>query len=292
MRSMTGFGRGAVAGEGFSVTIELKTVNNRFLDINLRLGNEVSALESDIKRWIGQRVARGRVEVNLQYDRSEEVSYDLNRNIVGGYLSVMKVLKDEFGLAGEPDLNVVARLPNIFSTRKEEPSADFIPAIEKAFTIALDELESMRNKEGELLAIELDSRLAEIETHLGPIEAESANIADEHRERLNKKVAEIVERAGMTLEIDQGRLAQEVAYLADRSDISEEIARLKAHTEHFRQIMREDRDVGKRLDFLTQELNREANTVTSKTGSIAVKENALAIKSEIEKIREQLQNVE
>jgi uncharacterized protein (TIGR00255 family) len=289
---MTGFGRGAVAGESFSVTVELKTVNNRFLDINLRLGNEVSALESDIKRWIGQRVTRGRVEVNLQYDRSEEVSYDLNRNIVGGYLSAMKVLKDEFGLAGEPDLNVVARLPNIFSTRKEEPSADFMPAIEKAFTLALDELESMRNKEGELLAIELDSRLAEIETHLGPIEAESATIADEHRERLNKKVAEILERAGMIAEIDQGRLAQEVTYLADRSDISEEIARLKAHTEHFRQIMREDRDVGKRLDFLTQELNREANTITSKTGSIAVKENALAIKSEIEKIREQVQNVE
>ena len=292
MRSMTGFGRGAVAGDGFSVTVELKTVNNRFLDINLRLGNEVSALESDIKRWIGQRVTRGRVEVNLQYDRSEDVSYDLNRNIVGGYLSAMRLLKDEFGLAGEPDLNVVARLPNIFSTRKEEPSADFMPAIEKAFTLALDELESMRDKEGELLAIELDSRLAEIETHLGPIEAESATIADEHRERLNKKVAEILERAGMIAEIDQGRLAQEVAYLADRSDISEEIARLKAHTEHFRQIMREDRDVGKRLDFLTQELNREANTVTSKTGSIAVKENALAIKSEIEKIREQVQNVE
>jgi len=289
---MTGFGRGAVAGEGFSVTVELKTVNNRFLDINLRLGNEVSALESDIKRWIGQRVARGRVEVNLQYDRSEEVSYDLNRNIVGGYLSAMKVLKDEFGLAGEPDLNVVARLPNIFSSRKEEPSADFMPAIEKAFTLALDELESMRGKEGELLAIELDSRLAEIETHLGPIEAESATIADEHRERLNKRVAEILERAGMTAEIDQGRLAQEVAYLADRSDISEEIARLKAHTEHFRQIMRDDRDVGKRLDFLTQELSREANTVTAKTGSIAVKGNALAIKSEIEKIREQVQNVE
>jgi len=289
---MTGFGRGAVAGESFSVTVELKTVNNRFLDINLRLGNEVSALESDIKRWIGQRVTRGRVEVNLQYDRSEEVSYDLNRNIVGGYLSAMKVLKDEFGLAGEPDLNVVARLPNIFSTRKEEPSADFMPAIEKAFTLALDELESMRNKEGELLAIELDSRLAEIETHLGPIEAESATIADEHRERLNKKVAEILERAGMIAEIDQGRLAQEVTYLADRSDISEEIARLKAHTEHFRQIMREDRDVGKRLDFLTQELNREANTITSKTGSIALKENVLAIKREIEKIREQVQNVE
>jgi len=289
---MTGFGRGAVAGESFSVTVELKTVNNRFLDINLRLGNEVSALESDIKRWIGQRVTRGRVEVNLQYDRSKEVSYDLNRNIVGGYLSAMKVLKDEFGLAGEPDLNVVARLPNIFSTRKEEPSADFMPAIEKAFTLALDELESMRDKEGELLAVELDSRLAEIETHLGPIEAESATIADEHRERLNKKVAEILERAGMIAEIDQGRLAQEVTYLADRSDISEEIARLKAHTEHFRQIMREDRDVGKRLDFLTQELNREANTITSKTGSIAVKENALAIKSEIEKIREQVQNVE
>lgn len=289
---MTGFGRGTIAGEDFSITVELKTVNNRFLDVNLRLGNEVSALESDIKRWIGARVARGRVDVNLQYDVTQEVAYDLNRPVIGGYLAAMKEMKDEFDLVGDPDLNVIARLPNVFSTRKEEPSEQFIASIEDAFTLALHDLEKMRDKEGELLAVELESRLAGIETHLSPIETESATIIDEHRERLNKRVGEILERAGGNIEIDAGRLAQEVAYLADRSDISEEITRLRAHIEHFRQIMKEDRDVGKRLDFLTQELNREANTITSKTGNIAVKENALAVKSEIEKIREQIQNVE
>jgi uncharacterized protein (TIGR00255 family) len=292
MRSMTGFGRGSITGENFTITVELKTVNNRFLDVNLRLGNEVASLESDIKRWISARVARGRVDVNLQYDLAQEIAYDLNRGVIAGYLSAMREMKEEFNLAGEPDLNVVARLPNIFTIRKEDPPEQFISAVEDAFTLALHDLEKMRDKEGELLAVELESRLSGIESHLSPIEDAVGSINEEHRERLNKRISELLERAGMNVEIDEGRLAQEVAYLADRADISEEITRLRAHIEHFRQIMKEQSDVGKRLDFLTQELNREANTITSKTGNAGIKENALAIKSEIEKIREQIQNVE
>jgi uncharacterized protein (TIGR00255 family) len=138
----------------------------------------------------------------------------------------------------------------------------------------------------------LKTHLDAIETRIPNIEAETENVSEEYRQRLTKRIGEMLAKSESQFELDQGRLAQEVAYLADRSDISEEIARLRTHIEHFRDIMKEDKEVGKRLDFLTQELNREANTIASKTNNVTVKENALAVKSEIEKIREQIQNVE
>lgn len=292
MKSMTGFGRGSAGGDNFSVSAELKTVNNRFLDISLRLSGELQAMESDIKRLISSRLSRGRVDVNLQYDRSEVVSYELNRPMITGYLAAMKQLQDEFSLTGDPDLNVIARLPNVLLSTKDDVGEEFKQGVLTAVSAALDDLEKMRSSEGEMLRAELSERLDEIERRVPVIESESASIGDEYRQRLTKRIGEMLAKSESQIELDQGRLAQEIAYLSDRSDISEEIARLKTHIEHFRTIMSEEKEVGKRLDFLTQELNREANTITSKTQNMTVKENALAIKSEIEKIREQVQNVE
>jgi uncharacterized protein (TIGR00255 family) len=292
MKSMTGFGRGAVNESNFSVTVELKTVNNRFLDIGLRLSNEMQSIEGEIKRLISGRLSRGRVDVNLQYERTDEINYELNRPMITGYLAAMKKMQDEFGLSGEPDLNVIAKLPNVMVAKKDEISEAFTFGAAAAVTMAIEELEKMRLSEGEMLKTELASRLDSIERHLPRIESESGSISEEYRQRLTKRIGEMLSKSESQIEIDQGRLAQEIAYLSDRSDISEEIARLKTHIEHFRTIMDEEREVGKRLDFLTQELNREANTITSKTNNMIVKESALAIKSEIEKIREQVQNVE
>ena len=292
MRSMTGFGRGSVSDESYSISVELKAVNNRFLDVNLRLGGEVQALEPGIKRLVQDRLSRGRIDVNFQYDRSDEVAYELNRPLIEGYLSAMKEMRSEFSLAGDPDLNVIARLPNVLLPKRDELSEEFFAAAEQAVSVALDDLQQMREKEGQLLRDELSARLEDIENRLAPIESESGNIKDEYLERLGKRISELLSKSDSQIELDQARLAQEVAYLADRADISEEITRLKTHIEHFRQIMGEEKEVGKRLDFLTQELNREANTITSKTSNMTVKENALQIKSDIEKIREQVQNVE
>lgn len=292
MRSMTGFGRATAAGDNFSISVELKTVNNRFLDVNLRLSSEIQSLETAIKRAIGNRLSRGRVDVNLQYERSNEVNYEINRPMITGYLAAMRSMKDEFDLTGEPDLNVIARLPNVVIPSKAEAGPEFFAAIETVLADALDDLEKMRESEGSSLADELNTRLAGIESRLPAIEEESAKVAAEYHDRLLKRMNDMLAKTASQIDIDQGRLAQEVAYLADRADISEEITRLKTHIDHFRSIMSEDKDVGKRLDFLTQELNREANTITSKTNNMVVKENALAIKSEIEKIREQVQNVE
>lgn len=289
---MTGFGRASVSDENHSITVELKTVNNRFLDVNLRLPAELQLIEPVIKKMLGTRLARGRVEVNLQYDRNDAVELEINRPLIAGFLAAMKEMQSEFSLSGEPDINVIARLPNVVNTRKVEPSVDFISAIERIFVAAINDLEGMRAKEGEMLSAELSARVDDIEARLPAIESESAKVADEYSTRLTKRITELIARTDSQLDIDQGRIAQEVAFLADRADISEEISRLKSHIEHFRSIVKDERDVGKRLDFLTQEFNREANTIASKTNNMIVKENALAIKSEIEKIREQVQNVE
>ena len=289
---MTGFGRGAVSNESFSMTIELKTVNNRFLDVNLRLSSELQPLEVKLKHIIGERLSRGRVEVNLQYDRNDEITFELNRPMITGFLAAMKQMQEEFDLAGGPDLNVIARLPNVLVPKKDEIKPEFVTGVEEALTAALDDLERMREIEGESLKKELTALIDDIERHLPPIETEAANVGEEYRLRLTKRIGEMLAKSESQIELDQGRLAQEIAYLSDRSDISEEIARLRTHIDHFRTIMSETNEVGKRLDFLTQELNREANTIRSKTANMTVKENALQIKSDIEKIREQVQNIE
>jgi uncharacterized protein (TIGR00255 family) len=292
MKSMTGFGRGQISGENFTVSVEVKTVNNRFLDVNLRLSQELQSIEADLKRSISTRLSRGRVDVNLQYERTSEMVYELNRPLISGYLAALKEMQDEFSLSGEPDLNMIARLPNVLQTKKDELDENFSQAIKDSLENALDELEQMREVEGKSLKDELNFRLSEIENHLPKIESESANVAEEYRLRLTKRINDFLTKSDSQIELDQARLAQEIAYLSEKSDISEEITRLKAHIEQFRAIMEEEKDVGKRLDFLTQELNREANTISSKTNNLIVKDAALSIKSEIEKIREQVQNVE
>lgn len=289
---MTGFGRGAVTEQEFSVSVDIKTVNNRFLDVNLRLSNELQPIEADIKRMISSRLSRGRIDVNLVYERTAEVNYELNRPLISGYLSAMKQMQEEFGLTGDPDLNAIARLPNVLQNKKDDLDEGFIAGVKSAVETALTELEMMRETEGRSLADDLEGRLSEIESRLPKIEAEAASVTDEYHQKLTKKITDLLSKSESQIELDQSRLAQEVAYLADRCDISEEISRLKSHIEQFRQIMGEEKDVGKRLDFLTQEFNREANTIASKTNNLSIKENALSIKSEIEKMREQVQNIE
>ena len=195
MKSMTGFGRGSIAESKFSISVELKTVNNRFLDVNFRLASELQQLENVIKRLIGGRLTRGRVDVNLQYDRTDDVEYELNRPLIKGFLAAMKEMQDEFALSGEPDLNVIARLPNVVNTKKEEPGQDFLDAVERVFSLALDDLEKMREKEGSMLSDELESRLKEIENRLPAIESEADNVADEYRQRLTKRIGDMLAKS-------------------------------------------------------------------------------------------------
>jgi uncharacterized protein (TIGR00255 family) len=292
MKSMTGFGRGAFSSEAFGVTVEIKTVNNRYLDIHLRLGQELSAIEMIVRKRVGARLSRGRVDLNINFDRQGTATYEVNRPLIAGYVKALREIKEELGLAGEIDVNSLARVPGALNAARDSFDEQNMAGVETALDQALDSLEQMRESEGTALAEEMRARVAKIEAEVPIIEAAAAGLADAYRERLQKRVTELIARGSQAVELDAGRLAQEVAYLADRSDISEELARLRSHLDQFRASIDADGEVGKRLDFLLQELNREANTVLSKSTEIAIKDSALAIKAEVEKLREQVQNVE
>ena len=293
MKSMTGFGRGNVTSEAFNVAVEIKTVNNRFLDIHLRMSQELAPLEMNIRKLITTRLSRGRVDLSINLERTGGASYEINRNLIAGYIKALRDVQTEFNLTGDVDINTLTRLPGALGQTRSGIDESTTEGILKAIAEALDDLENMRASEGETLSQEMRVRLAKIETELPVIEDAAAGIVDAYRTRVQKRVNELLARGDSQLvELDSGRLAQEVAYLADRSDITEELARLRSHLEQFRVTIGTPGEVGKRLDFLLQELNREANTVLSKSTEITIKDAGLAIKAEIEKLREQVQNVE
>ncbi len=289
---MTGYGKGMMAGEDFSVSVDLKTVNNRFLDIHLRVGSELSSLEGSIKKRITSRLSRGRVDVTVSMERAAQMAYELNRPLIAGYVNALKQLQKDFDIAGELDINVLARIPGALQPARNGIDERMTTALDQALVLALDELEKMREQEGEALKNELHERVRKIEALVPVIEASAAGLADAYRLRLQKRIGELLNRGGQLVEIDPARLAQEVAYLADRSDVSEEMVRLRSHLSQFREALDAPGEAGKMLDFLLQELNREANTTLSKSTDLAIKEAGLAIKAEVEKLREQVQNVE
>ena len=292
MKSMTGYGRGSADGEHFAVSVDLKTVNNRFLDVHLRLSGELSSLEPVIKRQISSRLSRGRVDVTVNFENTSQTAYELNRQLIGGYVNALREMQNEFGIGGELDINVLARLPGALQPAREGLGDDVVAGIEKALAEGLDELERMRAQEGETLRQEMAERIDKIDLLVPAIENAAVGLVDTYRARLLKRIGELMSRNGQLVELDPARLAQEVAYLSDRSDVSEEMIRLRSHLAQFREGLNSTGETGKMLDFLLQELNREANTTLSKSTDLSIKEAALAIKAEVEKLREQVQNVE
>lgn len=293
MKSMTGFGRGSATGDGFAVGVEIKTVNNRYLDIHVRGPQELASLEMDIRKRVNGRLSRGRVDLNINFDRTgDTASYQINQSVVAAYVDALREIQRQFNLSGDIDVSAIARLPGALSSPRNELADEMISGIYLAIDQALDNLEQMRNVEGQSLAVEMRNRLQTIQQKIPLIESAAAGLVDAYQQRLQKRISELTSRSGQAIDLDPTRLAQEVAYLADRSDITEELARLRSHVEQFREAIDTNEEVGKRLDFLLQELNREANTVLSKSTEVSIKEAALAIKAEVEKLREQVQNVE
>ena len=292
MKSMTGYGKGTVAGDDFSVSVDLKTVNNRFLDIHLRAGSELAALEPVIKKRISQRLSRGRVDITISVERTVQLAYELNRPLIAGYINALKQLQQDFNIGGELDINLLARIPGALQPARNGIDEKMTSALHAALDQALNELEKMREQEGETLKLELRDRVQKIESLVPTIEAAADGLADSYRQRLQKRIGELLNRGGQIVELDPARLAQEVAYLADRSDVSEEMVRLRSHLTQFQEALNAPGEAGKMLVFLLQELNREANTTLSKSTDLTIKEAGLAIKAEVEKLREQVQNVE
>ncbi len=289
LKSMTGYGKGTVTGENFTVTVDMRSVNNRNLDIHWRAPQDLAPLEIPLKKQVQAVLSRGRVDVNVSFQQTGDTTFELNRPLIRGYLEAIRVMRDEFGLSGEADLAALARLPNVLIAPSTNTLGDTVlQGIEAALTQALTALVAMRAVEGHELQKELLGRVDRIEKNVGIIEANAGSIADFYREKLQKRLSEVLDKAV----VDETRLAQEVAYLAERCDISEEIARLKSHLVQLRELLGNDGEIGKKLDFLLQETNREANTILSKASELEICDAAIDIKTEVEKLREQSNNVE
>ena len=290
---MTGFAqvRGQVNAQ-LAFSLSLKSVNHRFLDLHFRLPSDTDALEMKLRRMLKEKMARGHVEVILNLDRSGTNGVALNRQLIAGYVTAFRAAADEFGIEGEPDLNVVLRMPGAMDSGAEKSNEELESAVMAQVEEALSRLNEMREQEGRSINTELRARMANLEKAAAGVDGFRSTILRSYSERLQARMLEV-----LGAQVDKERVLQEVAVLVDRSDIQEELVRLNAHVKHFLGLLDQGEEVGKKMDFLLQEMNREANTMLSKTSGLAgealkVTEMGLLMKSEIEKSREQVQNLE
>lgn len=294
---MTGYARTQVrVHDQLLYTLSLKSVNHRFLDLQLRLPQGLDALEMDLRRALKENLIRGHVELALSIDRSTQQKTGYNRELVTSYLDAFRAAREEFKLLGEPDLNFILRIPNALQSDNRSNSEDDSPALAQSVMHQigplLNELKIMRAREGESLEAILQASLDRLAQATDGVATLRPEVEQRYQERLTQRLT-----AATGNEFNRQRLLEEVAVLVDRSDISEELARMTTHIGHFRELLAAGGEAGKKLDFLLQEMNREANTLLSKTGGVGGKgtritELGLAMKAEIEKAREQIQNVE
>jgi uncharacterized protein (TIGR00255 family) len=296
IRSMTGFARVRKEIEQGEIVVSLKSVNHRGLDIHFHLPPELDALENDIRAAIKNGVARGHVQIHVTITRSAAAgAAPLNRGLLQAYISAFREAAELYGLPNQPDLNAALRVPGMLSTGgdNQELAEDIAKAVRETAAAAVAILNTVREREGAATQEELRQRCHSICDLVTRMEEIRAGAVGAFQKRLKEKLADLLHGAG----IDPQRLAQEAALLADRSDIAEELMRLRTHAGQLVEMLSGSGEVGKRLDFLLQEMNRESNTVLSKTGGLGdvgltITSLALAAKSEIDKIREQSLNLE
>lgn len=292
MKSMTAYGRGEYILGDKTYTVEIKSVNNRYRDIVLRMPRSLQELEEDIRTFISSRVRRGRLETAIQTSingKEENYQLELNLPLLKAYQEIFRQLNIELGTDYNLNPEALSQIKDIIIMKPEEIDLEETKSgIIGALTKALDALDEMKNREGDALADDIKMRLALIKNHLDDIKTRVPHIVEGYRDKLKSRLEPIMPN----IEMDEIRLAQEVAILAERSDITEEIVRAGSHLNQFQEIMSLDDSIGRRLDFLLQEINREVNTMSSKASDADISARVVEIKAELEKIREQIQNVE
>ncbi|MCR4725773.1 MAG: YicC family protein [Clostridia bacterium] len=290
MNSMTGYGKGEAERNGRSLTVELKSVNHRFLDLAVKLPRALIFAEDAMKKAIASRIARGHVDVFTTYRAPEDAaSLSLNETVAAEYLEMSRRLSEKFGVKDDSTASSLLRVQGVVEeTPKDAPEEEILFLVREATDRALDSLVKMRAEEGKAITEDILSKLAEVERLTGLIKDRAPMVTEEYKVRLKKTVSDALAGAPY----DENRLLTEIALFADKVAIDEELARLYAHIDHYRKILRDEPSAGRKLDFLTQELNREANTIGSKANDSEIQENVVLLKCEIEKIREQIQNLE
>ena len=288
---MTGFGKGEARFKSGKITVEIKTVNHKFFDATLKLPTGITAFEDRIKEIIQKKIQRGKINLSLTYDgallKSEKMS--VNKKSAKNYYNALKGLKAYLGLKEEINIKDLIALPGVLNFDSTESGlAVFWPKIKKALDMAIEHLVADRAKEGKALALDLTNRTKKIAKMLATIKSRAHLNIDEYRKRFTDRVKDLT--GGR--EMDMGRLEMEVAIFAKNSDISEEITRLQNHLSNFNKTISEGGEMGKKMDFIAQELHREINTIGSKASDFKISKNVIEIKGEIEKIREQAKNLE
>jgi len=289
--SMTGYGKAEAIGPEFKVMVEISSVNNRFCEIQFRLPKFLSSLESKLKEKILGKITRGKITYSLTWEENLPLSsyVKLNEEAAEVYYIIFKQLKEKYNLSGELEVEDFVNLPDLIKMEKEEYDLDKTWAVISEVTEkALSELNSMRSSEGSSLSTDLRNRVESLDKALKKVEKLASQNVESYRLRLQSRISELIGE----MNLDEQRLAQEVALLAERSDVTEECIRFKSHNQQFRSALEEEIPVGKRLTFLLQEMNREANTIGSKALSAPISQLVIFLKEEIEKIREQVQNIE
>jgi len=297
IRSMTGYSRVETEDSGTVLTVSVRATNHRFLDLQLRLPSSLEALESSVRRALKEHISRGHVEISVGLNGWGTTELKIDRELLAAYLKGYQFLKKEFGSAAEPDLMALLRVPGLVANGGAEMTPEELERLrallERSMARAMEKFNDMRTREGESLEKDLSARLARLEALRHDISRLAEKAPQFYKQRLEGRIRDLAGGA----EMDSGRLAQEVAYLASRSDVAEELTRFQSHLDQIRQLLHESSEVGKKLDFLLQEMNREANTLLSKTTDVPevgleITRQAIEMKTEIEKLREQAQNIE
>jgi uncharacterized protein (TIGR00255 family) len=292
IRSMTGYGRGVSISGGRNIITEVKSVNNRYRDILVRLPRTLQPLEDDVRSQVASKVRRGRLDVTIQIERKEgqsDLVLDLNLPLARSYYRILTTVSEEFGLQKAIGPLEICQMKDVISYKPEEMDLEGIRNdLKSSLEMALENCDAMRIKEGRALEQELQQRLDRIEVALNEIQARAPLVLEDWSKRVREKLQQLLQG----VQVDENRLAQEMVYFADRSDITEEIVRGRSHLAQFRNSMPGDESMGRKLEFLIQELHREVNTISSKASDASISAHAVEIKVELEKMREQVQNVE
>jgi uncharacterized protein (TIGR00255 family) len=291
LKSMTAYGSAESLKDNFEFIVELRSVNYRYRDIIVRLPQSLQIFEEKVRAIVSSTVKRGRIEVSIQIKNNgdEGVQFELNRPLVKAYIKVFKELNEELECNQHIDPCFFSQLKDIIITKQDSMDIEYIwPDLEEVVNKAVRSMESMRINEGRALEKDCLERLNRIKEYIDEIRTRTMVIVESYRDKLIQKINKLIK----PIEINEDRVLQEVALMADRSDITEELVRVESHLEQFRNFMNHDDVIGRKLDFLLQEINREVNTMGSKAADSFVSQHAVEIKSELEKLREQIQNVE
>ena len=291
IQSMTGFGRGEAANEKYKVTIEMKSVNHRYLDLSVRLPRKLNFYEPAIRNQVKEFAKRGKIDIFVSMEQLKEnaESIQYNPQIAAAYLSGISQMADEFSVDGTIQAYQLARFPDVFTKAEEDDNEEeWIPIVTQALRDACEKFAESRRIEGEKLAKDLSEKLDHISDLVDKIETRSPQIVEEYRKKITEKVEQLL---GDT-QIDENLLATEIVMFSDKICVDEEMVRLRTLVEHVKETLAAGENIGRKLDFLIQEMNREANTTLSKANDSEVSEYGIDLKTEIEKIREQIQNIE